>query len=312
MSLSKVQRNFNLNRKYLVYHNDLKYRAERDLNKDRIIWDDLKLKYMYDNVDTDSLEYRLLECKKGGLRHLDLNNLDLVTFPEIPEEFQKSIKCLFIAENDLEELPDLTDYKNLEILEIGNNNINDLGRLPRSLLELTCRSNKIRYLPDADECPKISRIDCSMNEITNIPSYSNIKSLRCANNKLKNIPELITLENLICNNNEIDLINSKCVNLRYLDCSNNKLTKISNYPNLIDLICSNNNIEELNIYPQVKYIEIFMTRINIIPYMKCLEEIFCEKNMIKKVSEKYLKFCDIKVKVHKEKMLQITFTKKIV
>ncbi|AYV83569.1 MAG: leucine-rich repeat protein [Hyperionvirus sp.] len=309
MSLSKEYRRSE--GKYLVYRNDLKYRSERGLDKRRIIWDDLNVKYLFENVDTDSLGYRLHECRKSGMRHLDLNNLDLVVFPEIPEEFLGAVRCLFVAENDLEELPDMTDFKKLEMLEIGNNNINNLGRLPASLIEFACRSNRIKFLPDPEECPNLIRVDCSMNEIVRIPYYRKLKSLKCSNNKLGEIPELESLENLVCNNNDIVKIDERCVNLKYLDCSNNRLNHIEIYPNLVDLICSgNSSIGELGVYPNVKYIEIFMTKIRVIPFMKCLEEIFCERDMIQKISEKYVAVCDISVKIHKGKMLQITFRKK--
>jgi len=299
-----------LSKEYIIYHNDLKYKKNRNLDSNKIIWSrNDNLKYLFENIDLDSLEYRLYECKKGGMVNLDLNNMDLVVFPKIPKEYKEKIKCLFIAENDLENIPDLTDFKQLEILEIGNNNVHDIGRLPSTLLELSCRSNKLYCLPSPNECPNIERIDCTGNEIVDIPQYTKLKSLICSQNKLTIIPNITSLEKLICCNNTINYI-EKCINLKYLDCSANKLIKLNNYENLVDLICSNNNISEIIPYENLKYLEIFNTDIKSIPYMKNLEELYCEKKIVKQISKKYIDECELEIKIHKETMLHIIFTKK--
>jgi Leucine-rich repeat (LRR) protein len=298
-------------RKYTIYRNDLKYRRNRNLNSEKIIWDEDKLKYLFENINLDSLEYRLYECKKSDMNNLDLNNMDLceLNLSEIPDEIIDNVKCLFIAENDLEYLPDLTNFKKLEILEIGNNMISELGKLPTTLQELSCRGNRLSSLPDPAECPNLIRIDCTNNEITEILRYPKLKNLVCSSNKISTIPNLGMLEILICNNNIINYID-KCDNLRYLDCSMNKLVKLNDYKILVDLICSGNNIGELIPYSNLKYLEIFNTNINAIHYMEKLQELFCDKAMVKKLSKKYVTSCTIEIKIHKENMLQLIFTKK--
>lgn len=306
MSLSKEYKTS----KYLVYSNDLKYTKHRNLDAKRIIYEGNKVKYLYDNINCDSLGYRLYECQKSGMTSLDLNNLDLIVFPAIPQKFRESIKCLFIAENDLEILPDLIDFKKLEILEIGNNNITEIGKLPSSLLELSCRYNKIRFLPSSNECPKLMRLDCTNNEIDDLPKYNNLVNLVCNNNKLSIIPNIPILERLSCSGNNIYHI-EVCSKLKYLDCSHNKLTKLYEYSNLIDLICNGNNIYEQYPYQKLKYLEIFNTPIKQIPFMPCLEDLLCDKETIKKLSKTYITERNLTIKVHKEKLLHIIFKSKI-
>lgn len=293
---------------YTIYRNDLKYIKNRNLDSKKIIWDK-DLKYLFENIDLDSLNYRLYECKKNGMINLDLNCMDLIVFPDIPKEYKVNIKCMFLAENDLEFLPDISDFKCLEILEISNNNMCDIGILPSTLVELNCRCNKIYTLPSPTECPNLERIDCTANEIVEIPQYPKLKNLICSQNKISFIPSFGNLERLVCSNNTINYI-EKCTRLKYLDCSNNKLIKLNNYDNLVDLICSSNSVSELIPYKKIKYLEIFNTDIQCIPFMSNLEELYCERNIVKRMSEKYVTESTIEIEIHKETMLHIIFRKK--
>ena len=72
-------------KKYIVYENDLKYKQKRNLDKSKIIWYDDNLNYLYSNVDLDTFEYRLAESKKNEYMYLDITNMDLDSFPKIPQ-----------------------------------------------------------------------------------------------------------------------------------------------------------------------------------------------------------------------------------
>ena len=296
-----------IKKKYFVYQNDLKYKKYRNLNPNYIIWQN-DLKYLYDNVNFDSLEYRLHECEKNGMNYLDLNNMDMIKFPNIPKEFKDKIKYLFIAENDLSILPDLTDFKQLEILDISNNNIEEIDELPHTLKELSCRQNKLCYLPN--KLPYIERIDCTFNKIIEINSnYPNLKNLVCAYNSINIIPNLENLEDLICCHNVINYIYG-CKKLKYLDCSYNKIIKLDKYDNLIDLICNNNGISDIICYNNLKYIELFNTNIQSIPFMENLIDMYCDKNLVKRISKKYIDTRNIDIKIYKDTIIHILFLKK--
>jgi Leucine-rich repeat (LRR) protein len=296
-------------KKYLVYHNDIKYKDHRNLDSERIIWYKNYLKDLYENEDLDSLDYRLYECESTGMINLDLNNMDLNTFPDIPLKYKEKIKCLFIAENDLEIIPDLNEFKSLEILEISNNKIYEIGLLPISLIELSCKNNKLFSLPSAASCPNLQRLDCSGNQIVEIPYYEKLKILMCSQNRISTIPNLINLEKLICCNNAINYI-AKCDKLKNLDCSFNKLIKLENYENLVDLVCSNNNITELISYKKLEFLEIFQTNIKCIPFMENLSELYCNKDLVKFISNKYVSERNITYTIHKENMIQFNISKK--
>lgn len=284
MSFSKEKAK--VKEKYAIYKTDLKHKKDRNLDPDKIIWNN-NLKYLYDNVDLDSLEYRLYECKRSNIITLDLNNLALTEFPNISNEYKEKIKNLFIAENSLEILPDLSDFKQLETLDISNNRLTNIIKLPLTLIELCCQSNKLSHLPSYSECPNLKRIECSKNEIKEIPSYSK-------------------LESLICNNNIIHTIGKSP--LKYLNCSVNKLTKLDQYHNLVDLMCNNNNISDILIYRKLKYLEIIQTNISSIPFMENLEEVYCEKNTVKQISKRYNTESSINIQIRKG-IIHIIFTK---
>lgn len=295
-------------RNYTVYRNDLKYKKNRNVDTTKALWDDARLRDMFEEVDLDSLDYRLYECRRSGMRNLDLNNMDLVTFPEISAEYSDNVRCLFLAENDLEILPDLTAFKRLEILEVGNNGLREMGLLPASLIELTCRGNHLSRLPDADECPRLQRVDCTGNEILEIPRYRSLRSLLCSQNRLQAIPDLENLERLVCCDNRITYL-GECSRLRYLDCGQNRLTTLPDYRSLVDLICSNNPLPGIPAYVGVRYLEIFGTPIREVPYLPKLEELFCDRD-VRGISTRYEEECNMEGKVHKDRMVQITFTKK--
>jgi Leucine-rich repeat (LRR) protein len=293
---------------YSIYRNDLKYRKHRDLNADKIIWE-RDTKYLYENVDLDSLDYRLYECKKSGMKSLDLSNMDLLAFPTIPTEYKNNVEHLFIAENDLELIPDLTDFICLEVLEISSNNIHEVGSLPASLKEFCCRFNKMNVLPSVQECPNLVLIDCTNNEINEIPKYPKLRNLICSQNRITMIPNLENLQDLTCDCNNISYID-KCPKLKYLNCSSNKLLKLNNYDSIEELICNNNNLSDLPLYSNVRYIEIFNTNIIAVPYMPNLQELYCSKDAVKKIAKRYVNECDIDIKVHKDTIVQVIFNKK--
>jgi Leucine-rich repeat (LRR) protein len=296
--------------KYDVYTNDLKFKKNRNIDPERAKWDKVNGEYMHNNIDLDSIEYRLLECKNSSYSTLDLSHMDLSHLPEINKHIKSCIIYLFVTDNELTELPDLTEYMHLQILDISNNKISSLNKLPSSLLELNCNENKISELPSTISCPNLKRIECSNNNICDIPIYKNLTNLLCSNNNIKSITGLKNLEKLLCVNNKINIINS-CDNLKYLDCSHNDVKQLQVMDKLVDLIINNNPINNIDYFDKLiklTYFEMFGTKINVLPYIDSLEELFCYKENISEISKQYIDKKKISVKVHKDKNMHIIFS----
>src|ERR1700744_3334982 len=108
------------NYKYIVYENDLKYKTMRDLDVDRIIWNNEIVQKMFREENLDTLQYRLNECEKKNYEYVDLKQLNLTQFPLLDKQY-KQIKHLFLGDNKLEKIPCLIDFNKLETLEITHN-----------------------------------------------------------------------------------------------------------------------------------------------------------------------------------------------
>lgn len=288
-------------KKYIVYKNDLHYKKHRDIDPNKAVWDDEQTETMFNNIDFDTLEYRITDCKNNNYYSLDLKNLDLKIFPHIPSHVKSKVKHLFIGDNILEIIPDLSDYMCLETLDICHNNITNINNLPSNLIELSCSHNKLKSLP---LLKNIKRLDCAHNELTSIPQYQNIEVLNCSFNKLTELPLSNTLKKLIADNNEITKIN-KYDTLEYLHISNNMLSHLPDLNLLCDFICSNNKFPiKLSELRNIKSFEFFNTKIVSLNYYPTLLEIYCSKDTLGTISTRYI--VD-NLKVHKEKFYIITF-----
>jgi Leucine-rich repeat (LRR) protein len=88
----------------------------------------------------------------------------------IESDYAKVTKLDYSKQN-LVELPDLTMYVNLEILNCNNNKLIKLGKLPDSLLILYCCDNRLTELEDLP--PNLRILHCANNNLTyldNLPS----------------------------------------------------------------------------------------------------------------------------------------------
>jgi Leucine-rich repeat (LRR) protein len=291
-------------RKYIVYKNDLKYKKYRDLNVKDIEFANKDVEALFHNEDLDTADYRLAECIKEKGISLDFKNLDLAVLPVIPDVLFKSLKHLFIGDNDLTEIPDLDKFVNLEVIDVSHNKLTKINKLPSALIELNCASNLITEL-DMTYLKNLERIDCSGNNIIEINEFTKLKVLNCNNNKLNKITGMQQLEVLKCSTNELTKINS-FPNLKYLDCRENKVQQVKTYPLLRELICSNNTIREIGIYPELIFLEFFNTKLEKLHFMSKLKEIMCDIEQYKnlKCSNKY----QIEsTRIHKEKHIDILF-----
>ena len=144
----------NKNEPYVVYKNDLKYRKHRDLDKKKIIFNDDETERMYD-MDLDSVEYRFEECVQSNCITLDLKCMELTddTFPVIPHNIVQNAKYVFLSENNLTKIPSqISTFKNIDVLDMSYNNIQNISMLPSTLLELCIRDNPLTQINVNQKC----------------------------------------------------------------------------------------------------------------------------------------------------------------
>ena len=123
-----------------------------------------------------------------------------------------NIKSIDVSEHNLNYLPCLSRFKNLEILYCGRNNLTSLPPLPENLKKLFCNANKLTSLPHLPK--KLEILYCFYNKLTSLPPLNEeLEDLDCSCNRLTSLP----------------LLNEK---LRYFDCNGNPVSKIINGNNI--------------------------------------------------------------------------------
>ena len=142
----------------------------------------------------------------------------------------EDILTLDIKGRGLKSLPDLTRFKNLQVLICYDNQLTSLPTLPQNLKILNCSNNQLTSLPTLPKNIKI--VYCYHNQLTSLPTLlQNLEILECSNNQLTSLPTLPQ-------------------NLEILECSNNPIYEIVNNNNLIKI---KQNIQILNNFRYLYY-----------------------------------------------------------
>lgn len=269
---------------YTIYKNDLKYKSIRNLDPTRITWESDDIKKLYYNTNLDSMEYRLKECEMNDYEYLDLGYMDLTHINDVPIRIAKKIKFLFLNNNNLSGLINLSSFVDLEVIDVSYNKIETII-VPPNLKELCCKHNVVKHL---DLTPNLKILDCSFNKIFKIPqSLPNLEILHCDNNLLEELPSFLNLKTLTCKNNKINKLGDY-QNLVYLDCSYNKIINIGFYYKLKDCICKNNKLNCFPVLSELVYLEIFNNnKIDLLDYMPNLKELYCDLDGIINISTNY-------------------------
>ncbi len=251
----------------LIRENDLKYKTCNNI--------DLKRVKGVDNIDRDTIEYRIMECVKNDGITLDLSHLKLTSFPQLPKVLNTTLKYLFVSENNIQSIGNLSYLSKLVVLDLCNNKLKYLPILPDNLEELQIKHNNITNISNLVNCDYLKRIDCSDNNIQTIPIIDSLEILVCSQNNIEHIPSLRKLTKLVCAHNKISNISNLKL-LEFLDCDGNNLTSIENFKNLKELYCSKNNIEYIKNLDKIEVIHCYKTNVMKIEYVATLKELMCD------------------------------------
>jgi Leucine-rich repeat (LRR) protein len=304
----------NTDTEYYITKNDLKYKKLRNLDKSKISnlnknneYYDKELDKLFDNNNFDTIEFRFDECIKDGKKILDLKYLELKEFPKIPNDIIKNLEELYISNNDIEILPDLDYFINLKILDIAENKLKKIGKLPPKLIELCCFENKLEDISSVKDCKVMRTLYISNNRVSNLQfldSHPRLEILLANFNNIEDIPRNIPyLKKIQIRNNKLKKVKSY-PKLIYLDCRHNNIRELENQDSLRDLILSYNDIQEIPVMNSLRYLEIVNTNIEKIRYMKQLVELICMSDKVKYISSKYKIEKTIN---HKSKYLNLFF-----
>lgn len=273
-----------------LYKTDFKYKKYRNLDYDKYKTHEEFGQYVAANMD--GLSFRFNECKKDNCISLDLSHMSLKYIPSIPIDIKSKVQQLYLSENELEDLGDLSEFTSLQVLDCCTNKLKNLNnsKLPNNIIEFMCKYNELEDIDKILECKKLQRLDCSNNQIKNMQKLCNhdeIRILICSHNDIESIPFMSNLNKLTCNHNKIKHIAS-CPNLEHLECNHNLLEQLDYFPSLKFLFCNNNKIKSIDLcHDKLEALHIHMNNLLKIPFYQNLKELFCDYDPNLLISKKY-------------------------
>lgn len=192
------------------------------------------------SFDKTKIKMKTKKCLngKGCIKNRGFND----SFFEMPEKAIDYLNSLSVDHNyiylndmDLEELPDLSRFKDIKLLNLVGNRLKKLpDNLPNSIETLLLSFNELSRLPDK------------------LPN--NLKVLQAAYNELKEIPKTLPnkLLELDVRENKISSLPDLPNSLRILEVSNNLLIKLPDLSNtsIIYIYADNNKIKMIDLMPK--------------------------------------------------------------
>lgn len=238
----------------------------RDLNLRGNLITDLKFMLNLTNLITVDISLNPIKNIKGlgSLKKLEevyLSDLELEK-EILPNEFKNNciIIDLNIASNNIESCDFLVNFTCLESLDISNNEIYDIKKIPKMInLEfINLKATGISTVKKIDELfPNLITIDISENRIQNIEEINDLE-------KLEKIADINLKKNPIIENNKLE--EYILSNIKTLEIYNEKTIKNPGF---------DSKIQENNIYDQLRSANIIIPpdRDNDIANEKWYEEI---------------------------------------
>lgn len=124
-----------------------------------------------------------------------------------------------------------------------------LNSLPDDTTHINVSRKGLYYLPSLARFTNLRELNCSVNNLTHLPEYSN------------------TVEVLICSFNQLTTLRPFSSNLRKLDCFENKLTSLPPFPvTLVDILCARNNLTRLpSLHEGLKWLYCYSNNLRYLP-----------------------------------------------
>lgn len=185
-----------------------------------------------------------------NLLYLNIINNNIKEIPELPD----TLNILYCDNNNNLKLPDIKHCQ-LKELSCGKSNLKELPELPDTIEKLNIKDNKIKKI---NKLPKqLKEFICSYNSIYEFPEFPNtLEELECVKCKLVTLPKLEHLSNLNTLNidcNDLLRIPKLPTSIKILFCGRNKLTDLPDLP----LDIEHYNFKDNNIKKMSKMMALF-------------------------------------------------------
>lgn len=196
-----------------------------------------------DSIFSKYLQGRFPECFNGQ-NQLDTNCAKITTL--------KSFKIESLIFN-LASVDGIQYMDVLEYLDLSNKSlVNNLPRLPKSLLGLDCSGNLLKELPPLHE--GLKRLNFEGNRVAQLPPLpSTLVALNCAANNMVSMGDHLpkSLISLMCYGNLLKSLPPLPDSLTYIDCYENQIGELPPLPKtLLYLYISYNKIKCLPRLPE--------------------------------------------------------------
>jgi hypothetical protein len=297
---------------YIVYRNDLKNKLYNKIDSKNAIWYEKDLKDIHETVDTDSVSYRIEECKREKYYYIDLSHLNQEKVNEFFssaffEENKTKILHVFAEACDITTLPDLKQMTKLETLNVSHNNLVKLTNLPHSLIELEATNNKL--IKVHSKLRNVERLNLSFNNLSELVNLRKCKTLNISNNKFDKFTSKcpFVYELNLSNNNLTSVDSSLIPNVETLNISHTNIEVIANLEKLHLLIGQNSKLKTIGNLGQIISLDIAGSCVKKIPYERTLRTVNIHDDPDLEIHTKYKVDNHIK---NKYKIWCITFAPK--
>lgn len=270
-------------KKYIIYQNDLKYKKDRNINFSDVDFTKNNISHKI-HINHDSIDYRYAECVEHKYFSLDFTSIKLIQMPILRNNFL-NIKCLFLANNELNNTLDLSYLKNLISVDIDNNKICNLI-LSNTIEEISAQNNLLEYIY---EYPNLKRLKISNNKIKILPIFPKLEILEVNNNEITELISYPKLHRLIAYTNPLQKIyfNSE---LKYADISETHIKEINSCDKLEHLVANYCiNLNSIPVIESLKSLELMGTKLLKLYFYPNFDIIIFQINLIQNISSKYKK-----------------------